>query len=91
MVLGGVDKFHNATVALSKAPARREDAGRVGLCQGRVTLLGPLGGQPLRGWTKNRHFSVGSARNIPDITLPRLLELAVFASSRGAVEFVHAA
>jgi hypothetical protein len=56
--LGGVDKFHNAT---------------------------------LRGWTKNRHFGVGSSRNIPDIALPRLLELAVFASSRGAVEFVHAA
>jgi hypothetical protein len=50
-----------------------------------------LQGNPFRGWTKNRHFRVGSSPNIPDIALPRLLELAVFASSRGAVEFVHAA
>ncbi|WP_197279202.1 hypothetical protein [Novosphingobium sp. AAP1] len=86
-----MDKFRNATVALQEALARREAAGRVGLFQGGATLPGPLAGQPLRGWTKNRHFRVGSSRNIPDITLPRLLELAVFASSRGTAEFVHAA
>jgi hypothetical protein len=63
----------------------------VGLFQGRATLPRPFTGQPLRGWTKNRQFGVGSSHNIPDIALPRLLELAVFASSRGAVEFVYAA
>jgi hypothetical protein len=35
-------------------------------------MPGPLGGQS-SGLDQNRHFSVGSARNIPDITLPRLL------------------
>jgi hypothetical protein len=51
---------------------------------------GLLQGNPA-GLDQNRHFRVGSSRNIPDITLPRLLELAVFASSRGAAESVHAA
>ncbi|GHC91705.1 hypothetical protein GCM10019060_17030 [Novosphingobium pokkalii] len=52
---------------------------------------GLLQGNPCGAGGKNRHFRVGSSRNIPDITLPRLLELAVFASSRGAAESVHAA
>jgi len=51
----------------------------------------PFAGQPLRGWTKSRHFSVGSSHNIPDIAPPRLLKLAAFAPSRGLVEFAHAA
>jgi hypothetical protein len=63
----------------------------LGIFQGRATLSGAFTGQPLRGWTKNRHFSVSSSRNIPDIAPPRLLELAIFASSRAVAEFVHAA
>jgi hypothetical protein len=89
--LGGVNKFRNTTVALKQALARREAAGRAGLFQGRATRPGPVSGQPLRGWTKSRHFSVGSARNMADIPSPRLLELAAFASSCGVAEFVHAA
>lgn len=62
----------------------------MGLFKAEQRCQGLLQGN-LVGWTKNRHFGVGSSHNIPDIALPRLLELAVFASSRGAVEFVHAA
>jgi hypothetical protein len=69
--LGGVDKFRDATVALKQALVRREAAGRAGLLQDRATRPGPVSG-PLRGWTKSRRFSVGSARNIADIPSPRL-------------------
>ena len=74
-----------------KGPGEARGRTRVALLQGRATLPGPFTGQPLRGWTKSRHFSVGSVRNSPAIASPRLLELAAFASSRGDAEFVHVA
>jgi hypothetical protein len=66
--------------------ARREAAGRVGPLFSRATLPDLLAGQPRKGWTKNRHFGVGSARNGPATSTSRLMKLAVFASNRSAAE-----
>lgn len=52
------------TLALKRAPARREDDGIVGLFGGRATRLGPFSGQAQWGRAKNRRFGVSSARKI---------------------------
>jgi hypothetical protein len=60
-----VAKFRNVTVSDGEAPKQEWASCKADQrCQG-----------PPAGWTKNRHFSVGSSRNIPGASSPELAVL----------------